>query len=722
VSRLRAASALLLVGGLAVAGAGAAAPPPSPAPGLVTVSLDRPSSAFRPDRALGGALDGHEHGDTPIIYTRPNLHAMRSAGLGPVTYRLRTELGVEAWHWNTRGHWSDARHHRGYWTSSSSPGRRIEVSYGYRLPRRGDTIDQANDSGYSRLDDGRTSTFWKSDPYLDRRYTGESNARHPQWILFDLGRATPVDALRLDWGTPSARRFRVQYWIGPQAIFLAGHPPGEWRDFPRALFHGHGGKQAVRIAASPLAVRFVRVLMTHGSGTAPRGSTDVRDRLGFAVREVYLGELQGGRFLDRVRHSRRGSRQTLIYVSSTDSWHRVGDLDRNYEQPGFDRVATSGLLRGRPMLVPLSVLYGTPANAVSELRYLRARHIVLRGVELGEEPDGQLVTPEDYGALYAEFARRIHRVFPHLSIGGPSLQTSIPDWMTWPDASGNRSWTNRFLAELRARRALRFLQFFSFEWYPFDNVCGDPGQQLLREPDLLAGVLERQAQAGLPRGLPKLITEYGYSAFAGQAEVDLPGALLNADLVGQFLSLGGAGAYLYGYEPDALIRESARCNAWGNLTLFLSNFDRQIRYRMPTYYSARLLARYWVEPGDGRHLVYPVNTAPRDTAGRPIVTAYALRRPDGRVALVLVNKDPARAFAVRVELSRAGGSVPVAGGLDTRQLSPARYVWHPRGQRGYPQPDLPPLAGVVAPGAPPILDLPPYSLTVARTREPVPAG
>jgi hypothetical protein len=32
------------------------------------------------------------------------------------------------------------------------------------------------------------------------------------------------------------------------------------------------------------------------------------------------------------------------------------------------------------------------------------------------------------------------------------------------------------------------------------------------------------------------------------------------------------------------------------------------------------------------------------------------------------------------------------------------------------------LAGVVAPGAPPILDLPPYSLTVARTREPVPAG
>ena len=338
------------------------------------------------------------------------------------------------------------------------------------------------------------------------------------------------------------------------------------------------------------------------------------------------------------------------------------------------------------MLVPVSVLYGTPANAVAELRYLRARHIALRGVELGEEPDGQLVTPEDYGALYAEFARRIHRAFPGLPIGGPSLQTSIPDWVTWPDASGNRSWTNRFLAELRARRALRFLRFFSFEWYPFDDVCGDAAQQLLREPALLAGVLERQAQAGLPRRLPKLITEYGYSAFAGQAEVDLPGALLNADLVGQFLGLGAA-VYLYGYEPDALIRESSACDAWGNLTLFLSNFDRRIRYRLPTYYGARLLARYWAEPGDGKQVVYPASTSLQDAAGRAIVTAYALRRPDGRVALVLVNKDPCRAEPRR-RIGPGGGrtrhATAVAGPLRVASARAAR-VSAPRPAAGGPR-------------------------------------
>ena len=58
-------------------------------------------------------------------------------------------------------------------------------------------------------------------------------------------------------------------------------------------------------------------------------------------------------------------------------------------------VMRSGLTRGTPLLVPVPVLYGTPENAVAELRYLLRLGVPLRGVELGEEPDGQLVSPED---------------------------------------------------------------------------------------------------------------------------------------------------------------------------------------------------------------------------------------------------------------------------------------------------------------------------------------
>src|SRR5256886_5086387 len=394
---------------------------PVPTPLVVAVDPARVVRAFRPDRARGMALDGHERGDTRRIYTRANIRAMASAGLRSASYRLRTELGVEAWHWNSAGQWSDARHHRGYWTSSWRTRGPIRVSYGYRLPRRGDTVDQAEDDGYSRLDDGRARTFWKSNPYLDPHFAHEAR---PQWVLGDLGRPRRVDAVRVRWGAPYATRFQVERFDGPSAIALAGHPPGRWRWFARARFTSRGGVQTLRVGARPQPVRFVRVLLTRSSHTAPRGSRDVRDRLGYAIRELGVGTLRGGRFHDLVRHAPSGARQTVTLASSTDPWHTARDRDPDYDQPGFSTVLASGLARGRGMLAPVSVLYGTPANAVAELRWLRAHRVALRGIELGEEPDGQLASPEDYGTLYAEFARALARADPRVALGGASPHTA----------------------------------------------------------------------------------------------------------------------------------------------------------------------------------------------------------------------------------------------------------------------------------------------------------
>jgi hypothetical protein len=149
----------------------------------VTVDLSRgPIAAFFPDETFGAALDGHNQGEVPPIYAADNVRKMRSAGLSKVTYRLRTELGIEAWHWSEQGTWSDPGNEQGYWTSSYGSDQRVLISHGYRLPRRGNTIDQAENDGYSRLDDGDDSTFWKSNPYLDKRYTGDANDQRPQWV------------------------------------------------------------------------------------------------------------------------------------------------------------------------------------------------------------------------------------------------------------------------------------------------------------------------------------------------------------------------------------------------------------------------------------------------------------------------------------------------------------------------------------------------------------
>ena len=68
--------------------------------------------------------------------------------------------------------------------------------------------------GYGRLTDGDPATFWKSNPYLTKAFTGEDDALHPQWIVVDLLAPLQINALRIDWCEPSARVYEVQHWTG----------------------------------------------------------------------------------------------------------------------------------------------------------------------------------------------------------------------------------------------------------------------------------------------------------------------------------------------------------------------------------------------------------------------------------------------------------------------------------------------------------------------------
>src|SRR5262245_58576107 len=72
-----------------------------PADGSVTVELDAPVNSFAGSPALGAGVDGLERGEIAKVWTPGNITAMTSAGFGSLSYRLRTELGVKAWHWNS---------------------------------------------------------------------------------------------------------------------------------------------------------------------------------------------------------------------------------------------------------------------------------------------------------------------------------------------------------------------------------------------------------------------------------------------------------------------------------------------------------------------------------------------------------------------------------------------------------------------------------------------
>ena len=669
----------------------------------VTVSVDlTPAGAiktFRPDEALGAGIDGAQKGDIDRLFTAHNIAAMRSAGLIPLTYRLRTELGIEAWHWNPEGAWSDPEHSQGYWTSSDRPGRPVLLSWGYLLPRRGDTVDNANNTGYSRLTDGDAATFWKSNPYLEAPYVVDGRA-HPQWLVVRLDAPAPVDAADILWAEPYARAYEVQYWTGRDEY----DPQGLWAAFPGGRVQdGRGGEARLTLAQHPIETQFIRIRMTEGSHTAPAGADDPRDRLGYAVREVSFGRKQAdGRLEDWVKHAPSHDGQTFAHVSSTDPWHRAVDRDEDLEQVGVDRIFASGLGGGRPIMFPAAVLYDTPDNAAALVRYMKRRGYPVRQIEIGEEPDGQYGEAADYGALYLALVDRLRPENTDLVFGGPSLQSAFTD--TWMDPDPDHSWNSRFVRYLKARDRLADLGFFSFEHYPFDDICGDLHARLLEQSRLMDQLLARAAAEGVPRTIPWVISEYGFSAYSGRAMSEPPSALLMANIVGQFLSGGGDAAYLFGYGPNVPVNQHQPCAGYGNMMLHLADPSGQAGARTPAYYTARMITRDWLTPGHGLHGL----RATRASGGGEDVKAFAATRPDGRLGVLVINRSPTSAAAVR--LRTLGGGEQRPGRADLWLYGPAQYHWRDAGEASRPDLDLPPEHRSIAAGD--VFVTPPDSLAV----------
>ncbi|MHB8512463.1 MAG: hypothetical protein ACYDCC_09795 [Actinomycetota bacterium] len=654
----------------------------------VTIVADtlHPGASFDPQLALGGTLDGHYEGSTSSIYTQSNERAMLGSGLGAVSLRLRTELAVDAWHWNPKGSWSDPIHHRGYWTSSDDARDVIRTSYGYSLAHRGASGDQANESSYSRIDDGSSKTCWKSNPYLDPHFTREPESAHPQWVMLDLGRLRPIDQLRITWCTPYATRFHLERWTGYDPTYPLGAyvDPGVWTAFPSKEITGRAGTQSVSLSQKPVYAEWVRVVLDRSSH--PSGTQDIRTRLGFAIAELRIGLRTKKGFRDWVTHS-PSQRQTTIYTSSTDPWHDSSALDPGVEEPGFDTVLQSGLTRNLPILIPVSVLYGTPDDAASELRWLEARHVKIRGLELGEEPDGQLAAPADYAALYAQFARALRRVDPHVPLGGPSFQTSTPDWHFWPDKSGTRSWLKQFLTELTAQGELNDLNFFSFEWYPFpETACGPPAPLIQKQAALLRWLLHQQHVNGLPQNIPIYISELGFSPYATPTEVELPGAFFDADAIATALDQG-VSVFFYGYEPDGLYSTPGlQCSSDGTLALFLSNSNGGVAQPLATYWAINMMTNDWMEPRATPLAMLPVSIS----SGGDNLRAYALKRSDGKTAFLVINEDPRTAMRLNVRETSATGTQDFALSNEVL-LSSENYVWHEAGDHGSASPDNAPV-------------------------------
>jgi F5/8 type C domain/Glycosyl hydrolases family 39 len=667
---------------------------------------------FDPDQALGSSMDILPTNLVDIVYSEPILKESLSAGWGPITYRQNTELTIAAWHWNPSGSWSDAAHQSGYFTGSAEPKEFLRHSYGYALPHRGSTRSDASQGKYSRLTDGDAATYWKSNPYLTKKFTGEDDARNPQWIVIDFGTPQDIDAMRIAWANPYASKYAVQYWAGEDAF--SKPTAGAWTLFPGGeVRNNKGGTQALKLSDAPIKTRFVRIWMTESSNTCDtHGSNDPRNCAGYAVNEIYAGNFTArGEFIDAITHA-PGQNQTTTTVSSTDPWHTAADIEPSRDQTGFDLFFTSGITNKLPAMIPVSLIYGTPEDSAAEIVYIEKRGYPISYVEIGEEPDGKKTAPEDYGALYLQWATALHRVDPKLKLGGPAFEGVNEDIKVWPDAQGRTSWLGRFIDYLKEHGRIQDLAFVSFEHYPYEP-CEINWSDLYRESELVRHILQVWRDDGVPENVPLMNTESNVSWALTEPMTENFAALWLADSVGAFLANGGAAYYHSPIQPEPL---RSGCHGFSTYGNFVANEKLEIQQHTSQYFASQMINLEWVKHGAGVHQLFPAEADVRDDAGHLLVTAYAVKRPGGEWLLMLINKDPSNAQAVRIDFADANGksAAHFTGPVTMVTFGAEQYVWHSEGPKSHADPDGPPATKSLNMKGSESFSLPKASVTVLR--------
>jgi hypothetical protein len=666
-------------------------------------------NSFDPDSALGSSIDVLSHDGIDKVYTPHIIQESLSAGWGPITYRNNSELRMAAWHWTENGTWSDSAHKRGYFTGSTELREPLRYILSYALPHRGFST-----SGDRPLQ-GPNLSYWKSNPYLTSKFTGEKDALHPQWVVVDLRAEKPVNAIRIAWASPYATTYEVEYWMGKLALDFDAGPKGEWKTFTSGTIkNAQGGTATLKLAEAPVITQYVRILMTESSSTCDlHGADDVRNCVGYAIQEIHVGSIDSSGAFAEVEKT-FNDKPTTYASSSIDPWHSAADVNATggYQHSGFDLFFTSGLTNNLPAMIPVTMLYGTPDDAAAQIAYIEKRGYRIGYIEMGEEPDGKHAMPEDYAALYIQWATAIHKVDPLLKLGGPIFEGNNEDIRVWPDAQGRTSWMGRFVDYLKAHGRISDLAFVSFEHYPFEP-CTITWKTLYTEPQLMKHILQVWRDDGVPKEIPLMVTENHLAAELTGPMTTIFAALWLADNVGSFFEGGGAAFYHSPIQPQGIQNS---CLGWASWSNFVSDENYNIKGYTSPYFAAHMINLEWVQHRSGVHHMFPSSTDVTDTEGNVLVTSYAVHRPDGDWSLMLVNRDEANPHTVRVQFedSKSKQNASFSGLVTVVTFGSEQYVWINDGANSHADPDHPPIATTLATGSHTAFTLPKASITVLR--------
>ena len=232
---------------------------------------------------------------------------------------------------------------------------------------------------------------------------------------------------------------------------------------------------------------------------------------------------------------------------------------------------------------------------------------------------------------------------------------------------------------------------------------------LYREPYMVSHILNAFWQNGLPKSVPIMVTESSVAASLVGPMSTVYSTLWLADSIGAFFEAGGASYYHSPIQPQTVSANSPLGPAsWSN---FVADRDYNITGYTAFYWAAHMINYEWAAHRSGVHQMYSAKADIKDADGNLLVTAYAVKRPDGNWSLMLVNKDENNPHTVSVSFDDAGRHAGFSGPVAWVSMGSEQYVWHAKGAESYADPDGPPIGKTVTGST---YVLPKASVTVLR--------
>jgi alpha-L-arabinofuranosidase len=509
--------------------------------------------------------------------------------------------------------------------------------------------------------------------------------KNPDKVLIVWG-----DAADKTW--PYAKKFTIQYWDPKDSRQWMPYDADKssWLDTSAAGITGTGGTQ--EITFKKVNSQYIRILMAESAG----GTTGTYSIAGLKIFEngIELPPKDGSSIV-------ASSCNTAAKLGNGASWIF------GFEQY-MEFINSFGPVKASPLII-VNLGSGTPQMAAAWVKYAnKIKGYGIKYWEVGNENGGQWETGGPMNVY--DYTRRFIKFYEAMKAEDPSITI-----IAQGQADG-RSGTydgvtaiNAFLGRLAKEKKEHYAEGLVTHQYP---NWGQKVEDLLLSPKKGMEDTAMQVKKALEKypklkDIPVWITEFNTSDQIKPHDISvrLENGLWLAQYIPEFIRQFGNRGYMNMW--DVLNGGTAITNPTGGDHGYLQSESGPYQYQeRADYWTMKMLTNYWSSPGDDReHIMVESVTA------EPMLACYANRKPDGSLALLVVNKDPKNSYNVPVIIK---GFTPAAEAR-VWSFDKNNYQWNTDSTPYHADPDKAPSESAIKGTAGNFkYEFPAYSITVLQ--------